>query len=52
MAKREQIGWDVFPEEDMDELMKKHLYFVPGVIVSNIKKQSLIFSKLAMNLIY
>jgi 2-iminobutanoate/2-iminopropanoate deaminase len=39
MAKREQIGWDVFPEEDMDELMKKHLYFVPGVIVSDIKKQ-------------
>ncbi len=39
MAKREQIGWDVFPEEHKDELMKKHLYYVPGVVVSEVTKQ-------------
>ena len=39
MAKREQINWDVFPEEHKDELMKKHLYYVLGVVVSGITKQ-------------
>ena len=39
MAKREQINWEIFPEEHKDELMKKHLYYVPGVVVSNITKQ-------------
>ncbi len=39
MAKREQINWDVFPDEHKDELMKKHPYYVPGVVVSNITKQ-------------
>ena len=39
MAKREQINWEIFPEEHKDDLMKKHLYYVPGVVVSNITKQ-------------
>jgi len=39
VAKREQINWEIFPEEHKDELMKKHLYYVPGVVVSNITKQ-------------
>lgn len=38
MAKREQINWEIFPEEHKDELMKKHLYYVPGVVVSNATK--------------
>ncbi len=39
MAKREQINWEIFPEEHKDDLMKKHLYYVPGVVVSSITKQ-------------
>lgn len=39
MAKRRQIKWEVLPEEHRDELMKRHLYYVPGVVVSDIKKQ-------------
>ncbi|HEY51116.1 MAG TPA: RidA family protein [Dehalococcoidia bacterium] len=39
MAKREQINWGIFPEEHKDDLMKKHLYYVPGIVVSNISKQ-------------
>ena len=39
MAKREQINWEIFPEEHKDDLMQKHLYYVPGVVVSNVTKQ-------------
>lgn len=39
MVKREQINWEIFPEEHKDDLMQKHLYYVPGVIVSNVTKQ-------------
>jgi len=39
VAKREQINWGIFPEEHKDDLMKKHLYYVPGIVVSNISKQ-------------
>lgn len=39
MAKRKQIGWEIFPDEHKDELMMKHLYYVPGVVVSNVNKQ-------------
>lgn len=39
MANRRQINWEIFPEEHKDELMKKHLYYVPGVVVSNVTKQ-------------
>jgi 2-iminobutanoate/2-iminopropanoate deaminase len=39
MAKREQINWEIFPEEHKDDLMQRHLYYVPGVIVSNVTKQ-------------
>ena len=39
MANREQINWEIFPEEHKDELMKRHLYYVPGVVVSNVSKQ-------------
>ncbi|NQT05200.1 MAG: RidA family protein [Dehalococcoidia bacterium] len=39
MVKREQISWEIFPEEHQDDLMQRHLYYVPGVIVSNVTKQ-------------
>ena len=39
MVKREQINWEIFPEEHKDDLMQRHLYYVPGVIVSNVTKQ-------------
>lgn len=39
MVDKRQINWEIFPEEHKDELMKKHLYYVPGVSVSNITKQ-------------
>ncbi len=39
MANRKQISWEIFPDEHKDELMMKHLYYVPGVVVSNITKQ-------------
>jgi len=39
VAKREQINWGIFPEEHKDQLMKQHLYYVPGVVVSNVTKQ-------------
>lgn len=39
MANRRQINWEIFAEEHKDELMKKHLYYVPGVVVSNVTKQ-------------
>ena len=38
MVKREQINWEIFPEEHKDDLMQKHLYYVPGVIVSDVTK--------------
>ncbi|MGB2813970.1 MAG: RidA family protein [Dehalococcoidales bacterium] len=39
MVKREQINWEIFPEEHKDDLMQRHLYYVPGVVVSNVTKQ-------------
>lgn len=39
MVKRRQINWDIFPEEHKDELMSEHLYYIPGVSVSDVKKQ-------------
>ena len=39
MANRKQINWGIFPDEHKDELMMKHLYYVPGVVVSNVTKQ-------------
>lgn len=42
MAKKRQIDWEILPEAHRDELMKKYLYYVPGVAVSNITKQILV----------
>lgn len=39
MVNKRQINWEVLPEEHRDQLMKKYLYYVPGVVVSDIKKQ-------------
>ena len=39
MVEREQINWEIFPEEHKDDLMQRHLYYVPGVVVSNVTKQ-------------
>jgi len=38
-GQKRQINWEIFAEEHRDELMKKYLYYVPGVAVSDITKQ-------------
>jgi len=39
MAKKSQINWEVLPEEHRDPMVQKYLYYVPGVAVSDIRKQ-------------
>ena len=39
MVKRKQITWEMLPQEQSDTLMEKHLYYIPGVVVSDVKKQ-------------
>jgi len=39
VANRKQISWEILPDEHKDKLMMKHLYYVPGVVVSNVTKQ-------------
>ena len=36
--KKERINWEVLPLEARDPLMKKSLYYVPGVAVSDAKR--------------
>ncbi len=39
MANKRRIKWEVVPEEQRDPLIQKYLYYVPGVAVSDIRKQ-------------
>jgi 2-iminobutanoate/2-iminopropanoate deaminase len=39
MAQRKQITWEMLPREQGDALMEKHLYYIPGVAVTDVRKQ-------------